>query len=102
MKYDIIWSSKALRDLDEIYNYYVEKSKYVAVTIYNGILDEVSLLNRHPFIAAAEQTLVNCTKLYRSLVVSKGRYKVVYSVEKGCIYIARIWSCRRDPKTFES
>ena len=100
MQYHIFWSSKALEDLDEVYDFYVTKSILVAVRVYNGILDEVSILVRHPYIAQVEKLLENCKKPYRSLVVLKGRFKIIYSVEEDRINVARIWSCRRNPKVY--
>ena len=56
------------------------------------------LLIQHPNLAAVEQLLDGFTKTYRSLVVSKGRYKLVYTVENKYIYIVRVWNCEQEPE----
>ena len=98
MQYKIIWLQEANEDMEELYNYYAEKSINAAVRIYNGILEEANILIQHPNLAAIEQLLNDFTKTYRSLVVSKGRYKLVYTVENSNIYIVRVWNCKREPE----
>ena len=98
MQYKIIWLQEASEDMEELYNYYAEKSINTAIRIYNGILEETDILICHPNLAAIEQLLNDFTKTYRSLVVSKGRYKLVYTVENGNIYIVRVWNCNREPE----
>ena len=98
MQYKIIWLHEANEDMEELYNYYAEKSINAAIRIYNGILEEANILIQHPNLAAIEQLLNDFTKTYRSLVVSKGRYKLVYTVESSNIYIVRVWNCKQEPE----
>ncbi len=98
MLYDVIWLESAGADMDALYDYYVQKSVKVAGKMYNGIIDEVDRLAYNPRMAPVDFLLQNSIKEYRSLVVSKGRYKVVYFIEKTSVYIVHIWSCRRDPE----
>jgi Plasmid stabilization system protein len=98
MQYKIIWLQEANEDMEELYNYYAEKSINTAIRIYNGILEEANILMQHPNLAAIEQLLNDFAKTYRSLVVSKGRYKLVYTVESSNIYIVRVWNCKQEPE----
>ena len=98
MQCKIIWLEEANEDMEELYNYYAEKSINTAVRIYNGILEEADILIHHPTLASVEQLLDNFAKTYHSLVVSKGRYKLVYTVENSNIYIVRVWNCKQEPE----
>ena len=98
MLYNIIWLQKANEDMEELYDYYAEKSIRTATRIYNEILEEADILIHYPNVAAIEQLLNGFTKTYRSLVVSKGRYKLVYTVESSTIYIIRVWNCNQKPE----
>jgi plasmid stabilization system protein ParE len=93
----LLWFSDAVADLDEIYNYYVTLSSRVAAELYNSILDEAEILCFHPRIAPKEPLLEDLPEEYRSLVVADGRYKLVYYIEKNCIYIVQIFAIRRNP-----
>ena len=98
MQYNIIWLQEAREDMEELYNYYAEKSTRSATRIYNEILEEAEILIHHPNVAAIEQLLNGFAKTYRSLVVSKGKYKLVYTMENSTIYIIRVWNCNQNPE----
>ena len=98
MPYNIIWLQEAHEDMEELYNFYAEKSIRSATRIYNEILEEADILIHHPNVAAIEQLLNGFTKTYRSLVVSKGKYKLVYTMEHSTIYIIRVWNCNQNPE----
>ena len=66
--------------------------------MHDGILEEVVLLVDFPLMAPVEPMLEGMSKIYRSLVVAKGLFKVVYFTENQHIYITHIWNCRMDPK----
>ena len=97
MLYKIVWLQEANEDMEELYDYYAERSVNTAVRIYNEILEEADILTLHPNSAAIEQSLNDFKKTYRALVVSKGRYKSIYTVENSNIYIVRVWNCKREP-----
>ena len=94
----IIWSDKARNDLRALYEYYFDKNRSIANRMITEIGTRIQLLSTHPEIAAKEQQLINEKKEYRSLVVLKGNYKVIYYFENKIIYISRIWNCRQNPK----
>ncbi len=96
MKHTLIWSPVALQDMEEIYDFYTIKNEKAAAKIYNGILDEVEILKEHPFVGPIESILQHRKKPYRSLVVSKGHFKVLYFVDNTTVYIAGVWNCKQD------
>lgn len=94
----IRWYSEAVKDLNQIYEYYATKSLRAASMIYDSIVEETEILENHPYLAAIEQVLDNCPERYRSLLVAKGKYKVVYYVEGYVIYIVQVFGCRQSPE----
>ena len=97
MPFDVIWSELAKGDLDGLYEYYSQLSVDVAVRIHNGIIDESERLTHNPEIAPFEQTIENPPKKYRSLLVSKRRFKLVYYVANNTVKIVCVWCCRQNP-----
>ena len=53
-------------------------------------------------LGSFEESLKHRVKPYRSLVVSKGRFRALYYTENEIIYIAGIWNCKQDPKKMKS
>ena len=90
------WYSAALDDLDQIYDFYFTGSPRAAALLYNQILDEVEILITHPYIAPIEPILNDCPEEYRSLVVVKGMFKVVYYVVEDSVFIVQVFNCRQD------
>ena len=93
----IKWYAAASGDLDKIYDYYVKFNPRAAATLYNRILDETAILKINPYVAAIEQLLVDCPEEYRSLVVAKGKYKVVYFIKNNTVLIVQVFDCRQNP-----
>lgn len=96
MIYQIVWSPNALKDMEELYDFYAAKNPKAAARIYNGILDEVVILEKNPNLGPVEDALKHRSKSYRYLVVSQGRFKALYFLEADVIYIAGIWNCKQD------
>ena len=94
----IIWLDEAAEDLEQIYDFYFVKSVNAATQIYNTILEEIIILETHPFIAAIEPSLIDKKLEYRSLVTKNGLFKVIYHVADNEIFITTIWCCRSNPK----
>jgi plasmid stabilization system protein ParE len=93
MPYDIIWLKNARGDMNALFEFYRTKSHRAALHIHNGIIDETDRLANNPFMAPLEPSVTKPSKIYRSLTVSKGRFKVIYFVEDTTVYIARVWGC---------
>jgi|GEM_PF-775025 Plasmid stabilization system protein len=97
MPFDVVWSELAKSDLDGLYNYYLQISVNLAVKIHNGIINESERLISSPEIAPFEQIIKKPSKKYRSLLVSKGRFKLVYYVMGNSVKIVCVWGCRQNP-----
>jgi plasmid stabilization system protein ParE len=103
MSYKIEFYDEALDELDEIYNFYFQKSPGTATKIYNTIIEEIEYLKDYPNIAAVEPLLQN-KKLrekegpFRSLIIKEGLFKVIYYLDADTIVISRIWCCRTNPQ----
>ncbi len=52
----ILWSTLAIQNLDDIYDFHSTSSTQTAAKIYNLILDEVKRLETFPKLAASGET----------------------------------------------
>ncbi len=86
----IKWSPAAIRDLDETFDFYATKSLQAAARLYNSIIDEAEILKSQPYIAAVEPVFEEFTEVIRSLFVCKGKFKIVYHIENGTVYVFRV------------
>lgn len=98
----IVWTTKALNDLDNLYVFYKDKSEKVAINIYNSIVHEVDILSDFPYLAPVEPYLQGEAKTFRSLVVLSGLIKIIYYVENEKINITHVWDCRKNPLSLKS
>lgn len=99
MNLKVIWSNFAEKQLDEIFEYFVENiGKPTAQKIIITILIDVEKLEKNPFIGQDEELLLNRKFKYRYLVSTN--YKIIYSIdeEKGYVKIADIFDTRQNPK----
>lgn len=94
---EIIILPLAESDLEDIYSYYASKSTNAAVKIFNSILDEMEILSKFPYIAAVEPILSGIDTTFRSLVVARGKFKVIYFTEGDVVYVSHVWNCRDNP-----
>jgi plasmid stabilization system protein ParE len=94
----LLWLPDALGDLDDIYDYYVIRNPRAAAMLYNKILDDAQILRTNPRIAPIEPSLEDAPREYRSLVVAKGKYKLIYFIlEEKNILIVHVFACRQNP-----
>ena len=91
------WFIDAASDLNNIYDYYVKLNPRAAAILYNRIIDDTAVLKINPYIAPFEQSLVDRPEGYRSLVVAKGKYKVVYFIKNDTVLIVQVFDCRQNP-----
>lgn len=89
-------------DFDKIHIFYLEKNHTVAAKICNAILDEMEILEKFPKAGSVEPLLDGLPKIFRSLVVCNGLFKVIYFLEGEIIYVTHIWCCRQSPKELKS
>ena len=93
----IEWWKGAKEDLDAIYEYYVVLNPQAAVKIYNEILDEAERLLIFPETYPVEPLIISEKYCFRSCVVIRGNYKIIYFIDDDKIIITHIWACRRNP-----
>lgn len=89
--FDIFWSLDAELDLDNIFEYYFEKSPLAAHRIINDIIDSAESL-----IFSGQFQLDEYKTGCRRIVIR--HYKVLYTVDDEVAYIVRVFDSRRNPK----
>ncbi len=95
----IVFTDTALEDLDSIYYF---REQPTAKRLVRKILEEIKILETYPEAAAPiDDIFSDQIKLIRSLVVAKGKYKILYFAEKEFVYISRIWDCRQNPENIQ-
>lgn len=98
--------SHAKKDLLDIFNYYDKEQNDLgfAITVYNGLLDEIERLGKLKDII--NTTPIYASKrgnIYYSHIVSKRKnYKLIYTQSKDVVYVFLIWDCRRSPKVLKN
>jgi len=93
----LLWFADAIADLNEIYDYYVTLNPRAAAILYNSILDDAEIVRINPHIAPIEPLLDDLPEKYRSLLVAKARYKLIYYIDNECIFVVQVYSSRRNP-----
>lgn len=94
MTIKIQWTTKAIENIEEIYEFYASKNERAAVDLYNTIITATEPLKTFPEMAPIEPLLEGYLHPYRSLVVKK-KYKIIYYISNDLIYITAVWDCRR-------
>ncbi|GEM_PF-5501665 len=92
----LIWYKQAIEDLQEVYNYYVQKSPQVAQRICDKIIADSLYLKDFTKMGIAEPFLSKKYPNLRALVTADGLYKILYHEKGENIYVIRLWNCRRD------
>lgn len=95
MQKRIKWLPQAIALLDNIYDFYAEKSPNAAIRLYNKLLDSAEPLKTFPWCGPSEPELNDSAFEFHSLVVEK-HYKLIYAVKEDLIEIHAIWDCRQD------
>ncbi|MRX38932.1 hypothetical protein GJU43_06575 [Flavobacterium sp. LC2016-23] len=85
----VVWTNTARNQLNTIYNYYKEKSIQGANNIKNDILASTKSIH---FGEQYQKDEIDPE--YRRIIVRE--YKILYREENGVVYIARIFSTKRD------
>lgn len=81
MKFEIIWSEFAEKQLDAIFEYHLEKAGYrIAKKLIQKIISEPNKLKNNPYIGQVEDLLKARKEIYRYLVCKN--YKLIYSFDE--------------------
>ena len=96
MKYNINYTTRARRDLDEIWDYFLSEFQNPAAAqqIVSRIMDDVDQLADFPELGPALSSLVDVKRDYRFLVT--GNYLTFYRISSDTIYVDRVLYGRRD------
>ncbi len=95
----IQWSERALKDLDHVFQFYLELASFeVAQKVTGKLASKVRILESYSELGVVEKFDVILPFEYRSLI--EGDFKIIYRfiLEDKMILIARIFDTRRDPK----
>jgi toxin ParE1/3/4 len=95
----LLLSEKALKELDEIYNYITQYSINSASKTVNKIFEKSLLLKDFPEMGQTEYFLENKQKQYRYIISEN--YKIIYRIDTEIIYIITLFDTGRNPKTIE-
>lgn len=99
MKYEIVWSNFAEKQIDEIHEFYQNKTK--SLEIANGIIKSILIapdgLQHNPEIGQIEPSLVHRKLKYRYIIASN--YKLIYTIHKRKkqIRITDVFDTRQNP-----
>jgi plasmid stabilization system protein ParE len=92
----LIWSKRAIRQLDAIYKYYESAAGVArARKLVQKIYDRPKILITHPRVAQRELSLDDLPQGFRRLI--EGNYKIVYAIDGDNVVIDSVFDCRRDP-----
>jgi len=94
-EYKLIWSDKALYDLEDAYDLMAEKSTESAGKTIGFILEKVDQLLDFPESGPEEPRLTNRKESYRYLV--KGHHKIIYKIDRSKVLIIRVFDTCKDP-----
>lgn len=99
-KYEIRWTSRAIKDLRKIYEFYIELSgEEKAFEIITGLLEYVDILNDPRFVkmGAVDEQFTHLKRQYKKLI--KKNIKITYRVStlKTVVYINRVFETRQHP-----
>ena len=98
MNFEIIWSAFAERQLDEIFEYYVENASLkVAKNLLQKLLAEPNRIMDNPEMLQIEELLIDRQDEYRYIVCKN--YKIIYSIDykSQLIKIADVFDTRQNP-----
>ena len=95
-KYRIIWTSQAKQDLNNIYDYWKEKSVQAAKSVTLDILKSPRTINY-----AKQYQVDDINPKYRRIVV-RSYYKVLYREIKSTVFITGVISTHQSPDIIRS
>jgi plasmid stabilization system protein ParE len=86
------WSSKALDDIERLYDFLAKVNKSAAAQTVQPLVAALARLIENPRIGESLDEFAPL-EVRRTLV---GRYEIRYQVENDTIYVLRLWHTRED------
>lgn len=83
--YKVVWTAKAVKQLDKIYDFLAQNSVRTAEKRVLRLLEKIDQLKNFPLMGQEELHLQHLKKGHRYLI--EGNYKVVYRKVKWCIFL---------------
>ncbi|GHV64962.1 hypothetical protein FACS1894199_04470 [Bacteroidia bacterium] len=98
------WTAHADKSTEKIFLFYEQKSERVARKIVSEIRASAELLTAFPQISSVERFLSDRPETFRSLVVVRGLFKIIYFVNEITkeIVIVTVWDCRQNPQNLKN
>ena len=93
---EIIWTSPALDDLNEIAEYIAVSNISAAKILTQKVFDKISRLEDHPESGKRPQELINLN--YREVIVNPCR--IFYKIDSDKVYILHVMREERDLRKF--
>ena len=93
---EIIWTSPALDDLNEIAEYIAVSNISAAKILTQKVFDKISRLEDHPESGKRPQELINLN--YREVIVNPCR--IFYKIDNDKVYILHVMREERDLRKF--
>ncbi len=83
----VLWLERAQADLDELFDYLIERDPRAALRIYEAIRDQVARLADHPGLGRPGRVLGT-----RELVIARTPYIAAYTVDQdlGAVVVLRV------------
>jgi len=86
----ILWSTKAERDLTDIVEYVGARNPRAAERLAQAIYTSTAALAEHPYLFRMSQRLEGCREIFVN-----HNYAVLYRVEIHCVRVMRVVHTRR-------
>ena len=94
-----IWTKRALKDLEVIYDFLGSKSQTAALKLIIKLLEIDRYFNTSLFIDGPSQPSKSKKHDYRYIVESG--HKIIYYRTKSSVYIVGVFDTRQNPKKFK-
>ena len=99
-KYEIIWTTRAKRDLRKVYDFYCETiNEEKSFEIVTSVLNRVDLLSDRKFakMGAIDEEFKHLKRKYRKLIEKHIKITYRLSESEPVVYINRVFDTRQQP-----
>jgi plasmid stabilization system protein ParE len=100
MAFEVIWSPRALRSLENVLEPLREQDPETAWRVHDGVYETTAVLERFPFIGAHYEPQRGRRSSFREVLF--WQLRIFYRVDEPAkkVYIQLIWHGARDEPTF--